>query len=421
MRSKKVKNGKTKHSAAKQNGILVVLIFLVALYIAVSCFSVLNVSLQTQTALKSTVYKTLSASALVIRQETALESTGGVVVPSVSDGSKVAKGGEVAKTFSSADNAAAYSEYLEIESELEYYAALENKAVGQVSDITSIDAGIVSELGSYIQALSGSYDADTVRSCADSLNDKLTTRQLLIGEDVDFSAAVKELTDALNAIDTEACKPAGYITTDTSGIFSSYTDSLEDAFDYDSVLSMDADTLKGYIETAENASADSADTFGKLITDFEWYLCAVVATDDVKELENGDSVDITLASSDEVLSCTIESGAGDTALGQQETVLVLSCGTMNSDLAQLRLSDIEIRVQEYTGIRVPSDAVHVQDGEKGVYVLLSSVVTWRSAEIKYTGDGYVILSYDNETEGGIKLYDEIIISGKDLSDGTVYA
>ncbi|MCD7723930.1 MAG: hypothetical protein LUH82_08345 [Clostridiales bacterium] len=414
-------NSKNFLNLLKRNWVMVLLIILVAAYIAVSCFSVLNVSIQTQTAVKSTVYKTLSASALIIRQETVLESEDGVVVPSVSDGGKVAKNGEVAMVFSSDESAAAYSQYLEIEQQLEYYAALENKAVGQVTDVESIDKDIVSELGNYIKSLSGSYDADSVSDCADSLNDKLITRQLLIGEDVDFSSVVKELTEELNSIDLSRCKPSSYITAEESGIFSSYTDSLEDAFDYDSVLSLDVETLEAYIETAQSSGAAAANSFGKIITDFEWYLCAVVSTDDVKELENGDTVDITLSSSSEVLSCTIESGAGDAALGQEETVLILSCGTMNSSLAQLRTSDIEIRIEEYTGIMVPTQAVHVQDGEKGVYVLLSSVITWRSAEIKYTGDGYVILSYDDETDGGIKLYDEIIIKGTDLSDGKVYA
>lgn len=417
---KSSKSEKNILSVIRQNGVLIVLLVLVAAYIAVSCFSVLSVSFQTQTALKSTVYKTLSVNALAVRQETELTNSQGVVVPAVSDGGRVAKDGNVAMVFSSEQAAALYSEYLETEEKLEYYAELESKAVGQVSDIESIDKSIVSDLGGYIRAVSGSYDATEALSRADSLNDKLTTRQLLIGEDVDFSPAVKELTDRLNAIDVSQCKPSGYITTDTSGIFSSYTDSLEAAFDYDSVLEMNADTLKTYIETAQNAAGAGADAFGKLITDFEWYLCAVVPTKDIGTLQNGDSVDITLSSSSEILTCTVESGAGDTAPGQQETVLVLSCGTMNSSLAELRLCDIEIRVEEYTGIMVPSDAVHVQNGEKGVYVLLSSVVTWRSAEIKYTGDGYVILSYGSETEGGIKLYDEIIISGKDLSDGKVY-
>ncbi len=404
----------------RSNALMILVILLVAAYIAVSCISVLNVKLETQTALPTTVYKTVNAEALVVRNETVLQNEGSsVIVPSVDDGEKVAKNGEVAMAFSSSENASLYSEYTEYQNEIEYYAAMENKTIGQVSDVESVDEDIVNALDNYIQSISDKYDSDAAEKAADTLNDKITTRQILIGQDVDFSGAVKEITEKMNAINLDSCQPTSVITTDVSGTFSSYTDSLESAFPYDDITSVNEETLTKYINEAKNAAADTA-SFGKLITDFTWYICADVPTEDVEDLSDGDSVEITLSESNEVLKCKIISGAEDTTLGQENTVLILSCDEMNSELAKLRLCNIDIRVGEYTGIMVPADAVHMQDGEKGVYVLISSVVTWRNAEIKYTGDNYVILSYSNETDNGIILYDEIIINGKDLSDGKVY-
>ena len=64
-------------------------------------------------------------------------------------------------------------------------------------------------------------------------------------------------------------------------------------------------------------------------------------------------------------------------------------------------------------------------------MLVSSVVKWRPAEVLYTGENFAVLTYDNKnydeksknkgTENGIKLYDQIIIQGKELHDGQVYA
>ncbi len=405
----------------KGQAFLIVVIVLVIAYVVISCFSALNVSLQTQTALPSTVYKTVSTQALVVRNETRLENKKDqVVIPSISDGEKVAKDGQVAMVFSSNENAASYAEYIDAEEQIEYYATLEAKSVGQVSDIESIDNDIVTALGSYISSVSGNFNASNTDDYINKLNDKIATRQMLIGESVDFSSIVKELSDKMNSINIESCKPTSYITSDVSGIFSSYTDSLEDAFDYDNVLSLDSNTLENYLDLAENSSDSSSNNFGKLITDFTWYFCAEVQTEDIKDLSDGDAVEVTLKNSNEVLKCRVEKGADDVELAEEETVLILSCEVMNSSLAKLRLSDIDIRVEAYTGIMVPADAVHVNNGEKGVYVLVASIVTWRDVEIKYTGNNYVILSYSNETDNGIILYDEIIISGKDLSDGKVY-
>lgn len=83
----------------------------------------------------------------------------------------------------------------------------------------------------------------------------------------------------------------------------------------------------------------------------------------------------------------------------------------------MRLANIEIRVNSYTGIRVPSAAVHVNNGERGVYALEASVVEWRSADVLYTDGDYVVLSYDPDSENGIKLYDQIIIQERSCMMG----
>ncbi len=404
----------------KRNWLLLLFIAAIAIYVIVECVSALSVRTETQTAEVSTVYNTITATALAVRDEDVLEtSSSAVVVPMVSSGEKVGKNGRVAMVFASAEAAAQYSEYTETREKLEYYAGMEAKSVGTANSAESMNREINNALGEYIMATSsGNYDYETVTAAAEKLNDAITSRQILVGEDVDFSGTVKGLTDELNKIDLKKCEPTGYITTEDSGIFSTYTDALEGAFDYSAVTQWSVETLNENIKTASEA-APTGD-FGKIINDFRWYICAVVTTEDIKDLEIGDTLEVVLKDSSRTLKCTVVAGAGDTALGQEETVLVLSSKNMDAALSELRVFDIEIRLAEYTGIMVPTQAVHVnEEGQRGVYVLLSSVETWRDVEVKFTGDGYSVLSYSNETENGIKLYDEIIISGKNLKEGKV--
>ncbi len=405
----------------KRNWLLLLFIVAIAVYIIIECVNALSVRTETQTAEVSTVYNTITATALAVRDEDVLQtSESAVVVPMVSSGEKVEKNGKVAMVFASSEAAAQYSEYTEIEEKLEYYAGMEARSVGTANSAESMNREINNALGNYITATSsGNYDYETVAEAAAALNDAITARQILVGEDVDFSGTVKGLTDELNAIDLKSCEPTGYITTEESGIFSTHTDALEGAFDYETVTGWDVETLNENIKTASEAVPTG--DYGKIINDFRWYICVPVKTEDIKEVEIGDTLEVVLKDFSRTLSCTVEAGAGDTVLGKEETVLVLSCKNMDASLSSLRVFDIEIRLGEYTGIMVPTEAVHVnEEGQRGVYVLLSSVETWRDVEVKFTGDGYSVLSYSNETENGIKLYDEIIISGKDLEEGKVY-
>ncbi len=414
---------------SKQNIVAVVVVLLIFIYVLVQCYSVLNVKFVTQTATVSTVYDTIDTQALVIRDEQAvLSDSATVTVPVLKDGEKVQKNGRIAMQFSDSESAGKYTNYLDLTQELEYYADMESQAVGQVTDVESLDKAILSDINDYIRSISAE-DTGRAAACQESLNDKFTRRQLLVGENIDFSSVTSSLQAEINEIDIKSANPSGYINAESSGVFSGYTDGLETAFDYSSIEQLDADTLAAYMETAKNAQPSQA--IGKIIKSFDWYFCAVVDTAELTGLKNGRTLDVTLKDSSEVLKCKIVKGADDALLGESKTVLVLKCNEINEDISSLRLEDIQIRKAEYTGIKVPADAVHIEDDQRGVYVLVSSVVKWRPAEVRYMGENFAVLSYDNKdydensknrgTENGIKLYDQIIIQGKELQDGKVYA
>ena len=242
--------------------------------------------------------------------------------------------------------------------------------------------------------------------------------KMRFGEDIDFSTVKQGLEQKLNAINLESCKPTGYVSTKESGIFSSYSDGCETAFDYKNIDKLDVNTLDKYIAQAKKAK--KTDSLGKLITDYEWYFACKVSADEVKGIENGDILNVALKDSDKVIECEVVSGA-TLDLGVKEAVLILRSSEMDSELASMRLENIEIRFNEYTGFKVPSSAIHINDkGEKTVYALVANQVESRTGKVIYSTKDYVVFEYTPEDENSIRLYDQIITQGKDLHDGKVY-
>lgn len=399
---------------------VVIVLLIIAGYIFYECYSATHVDVETITAVTSTVYETVDAKALVVRDEHTIDGgSGGITVAGVENGEKVKVGGNVAMVFSSEENAKQYSAAEELHSQLDYYIELESKAAGMATDVASIDKDILSDVNDYIRAVN-SNSFGSISDCSDELNDKLTRRQMIIGKNVDFSQIKADLQSQINSINTESCKPVGYVTADESGIFSSYTDGFENIADYKKVSSLDAKTLQGYIDkVSQSQSAQSS--FGKLITSYEWYFCCIVPADAVKGIKNGDTLSVAIKSSDEVLDCQVVSGA-DTDLGVTETVLILRCSEMNSQITSMRLENIEIRYNEYTGFKVPASAIHVDDeGNKCVYALISNQVAKRQGNIVYSTKDYAIFENDPENSNSIRFYDQIITKGTDLHDGKIYS
>lgn len=415
-KAKKV--NKNPKKAPKDVIVMSVLLIAIFAYIIVECVNATKVDIKTVTAVKSTVYQTVDATALVVRNEHTVQGGSGVTVACLDDGEKINKGGNVAMTFSSSENAEQYSSSVSLQEQLDYYINLESKSAGTATDVESLDSDIAADVNEYVRDCAD-YSSSSIQQDALDLNEKLTRRQMIIGEDVDFTAVKENIQKQLNAINIDSCKPTGYVTTDESGIFSSYTDGCEGAFDYDKITSIDTATFDKYLKTAK--SAKKTDNLGKLVTDYEWYFACKVSADDVKGIEDGDTLDVALKNSDEVLQCEVVSGA-TLDLGTTESVLVLRCSQMDAEIASMRVEDIEIRYNEYTGFKVPSSAVHIdKDGNKIVYALVANQVEQRTGKIIYTTKDYVVFEYTPDEDNSIRLYDQIITQGKDLYDGKVFS
>lgn len=406
---------KQNFTANKGNWLIISVVVLIVLFVVIQFYKVTHIELKTQTATVSTVYDKASSEALFIRDESVVEKAAtGVTVPCFEDGDKINVKGNVAMQFSSSKAAANYSKYTDLTNQIKYYQTLEAQTVGQSANLETINEDIEQKVINYADGLCRNKIGDT----AEDLDSVLVRRQLIIGEDVDLLSIIENLRDKRNSYSSFS-KPDKYIKTDESGVFSSYTDGYENIIDFDKAEETSIDEFKSAL-SAVDKSQDVADNVGKLVTSYTWYVQTLVSTDTVKNLENGDYVNIVLKDdSSKEFKAEIVSGA-DVSLGQKETLLVLKLNEMDADIAKLRKAEIEIRRNKYEGIKIPSEALHVVKGKKGVYVLIASQIKFREVNIIYSDDDYVLAEYDESNMNSIHLYDKIITQGKDLKDGKVY-
>jgi len=397
---------------------IIIAVVLVFAYIFYQCYSVLHITFETETALLTTVYEKIDTTALVVRDEHTISAdTNKVTVPCIADGDKINVGGNVAMTFSSSDAAKDYSKYLDIQRDLKYYENLESQTVGAAASVESINSEISDNVDSFVRNVA-SKNVSGVDAQASRLNDSVLRRQMIIGKNVDLLSIIQDLRKQADKYSSS--KPDSFITTKESGIFSGYTDGFEKLVDYEKVGEMTMDDINSAIKKVKASKENSSEYFGKLVTSYAWYFVCVVDSDKVMNLENGQKVQVALKSNDSaVLNMQIVNGAEPNA-GEKKTALILKSSAMDSRFASIRCEDIEIRTGSLEGIKAPASALHVSEGKKGVYVLISSQVKFREAQVIYSDNDYVLLSYDPDAQNGIRLYDQIITQGKELEDGKVY-
>lgn len=404
---------KAKADFQKGNVLILALLVIIMAFIGYECYSVTHIELKTQQATVSTVYNKIDATALVVRQEEVIANpSSNVVVPCLNDGEKINVKGNVAMCFSSDEEASNYAKYVELNSQLDYYKNLQSQSVGHAADLEKINQDIDQKVLDYAYGLENKNSEVS----GSNLNSVLVRRQILIGEKVDLASHIKEINDQLSSLKSQ---PQSYITTEKSGVFSTYTDGYENLVDFDNIDKVTLSQYDSFLKSAKKKK-ETKNTLGKLVTGYQWYLLTKVNVEDIKGIENGNYLKIAFKNDNsKVYKMEVVAGA-EVDFGKKETLLVLKCNEMSPDLAQYRCEDIEIRKDSIDGFKVPFDAVHVNEDKKGVYVLIASEVKFREINILYSDDDYVLVEYDPENSKGIHLYDQIIIQGKDLEDGKVY-
>ena len=81
-----------------------------------------------------------------------------------------------------------------------------------------------------------------------------------------------------------------------------------------------------------------------------------------------------------------------------------------------RVQDVDIVVGEYTGLKVPAQALRQSGGQWGVFVLSGSVAQFKPVTWIYQTESYYLVPCAKSAKEGLYRYDRIITRGRDLAD-----
>lgn len=373
----------------------------------------LNTSIKTQTAVLNTSYDTITTDVIAIRDETYISNrSAGSLVSVTGDGSRVANGAPVAYVFADETAAANYLKTVELQAAIARCNRFAKRSA-DASDITQLDKEIQSELFGLIAGLdAGAYEA--AAEAAALFADALTRRQIETGKAADFSQKAAELTNTLHTLQ-KSLRIQSTVTAPCAGYYVSSVDGYEAAVPYSELSAI---TVSGVEQALQAQPAEvPSDVMGKIIKNFNWYFVCVVQTKDVGTLEIGQQVTVRMpyAAAGEVTATVYAMNHG----GDGRLALLLQSDLMNASIAMLRKESAQLLLRAHTGYKIPARAVRVNaEGEKGVFVLKGNLILFKKIDVLYSGQDFVLTDPDSE-KNEVRLYDQIILEGKNLEDGKV--
>ncbi len=410
---------KSKDRLLKVLSVLAAVIIIV--FFASEIYTLSSKTFSTQIVYEQTVLDTLDAKMFVIREETVLSvPASGVTVPLADNAERVSKGSAIAAVFSSEEAAENYVELQSLQNKLSAYQKIDGQLRMANIDLEKLNDEINSN---YKEILDCSYNNiyDELGDIKLSLSEKLSRKQISLDKDVDCTEKIVQLQNEISALSASST-PAQIVTAEASGYYVNKEDGFENVISVDHIDNLTAEELNSAFESEKKSPTDGS--IGKIIDGYNWYVAAVVESVHASSFVKDKPVTLIFGDSDDDSVSTYLYSVKK--IDDKESLVIFRCTLMNEKLSSLRKINGKIVINDFTGLKVNRDAVRLdEDGNTGVYVRRGNIVNFRSINIVYSEDSFVVAVKPSENSDvklpytHLKQYDEVIISGKELKDGMV--
>ncbi|MBQ7566953.1 MAG: hypothetical protein IJT18_07520 [Oscillospiraceae bacterium] len=381
----------------------------VALYLLAGVLNWLDTPLRTQTAVLYETDVGVYTTGYIVRQEAVLASDCAITSLALAEGQKTAAGQTVAMGYATG---AAQERQAQIAKSQELLAQLRYAGEGAVGyEKAALDAEIRTQLVSAAAAL---RRGDTAAVTA--VTPKLKGMVLRASADdktlEDIRARAASLEQEIGERRAQAGSDTQVIAATSSGYFSGMVDGFESVLTPERLESLSVaefDTL--------SPLAVPAGALGKLITGDVWYYVTTADEESIADLSVGTQVTVSFAhdlARDLPMTVShISQAEGGKCL------LALSCDRYMQEVTMMRSQSANVTFATYSGLRVPKQAVRVDEGQPGVFVLENTAEKWKPVEILYDNGETYIVALDRSSTSNLWPGDEIIIDEKDVYNGKV--
>lgn len=351
---------------------------------------------------------------VILRDETVIYNSGsGVLSYEHEDGVKAGKSTVIARRYKNDGDVAYLMEIDRLKEQISMLESAETLIGTDNSQLEAISAQInESHSGMIDYILRGDFSsASSERSkllCA------MCKREITLKESGGYAEKKKELQGKISELEAMISGDVQEITAGGTGYFVSSVDGYEGEFGYSDVDKMTEETIESVIDNPTKSGGKNA--IGKLISDFHWRAAAVIENEKMFGIYEGGTATLRVGSGQRQYETEVVSVKN---LGNGKSIYIFEGDNFVSNAVESRVASFKLVVKSYGGLRVPRTALHYDENEqRGVFVLRGQTLVFKKVEVVYWGEGYVICSQVKDDEY-LKLYDKIVVEGKDLYDGKV--
>ena len=400
-------------SLAIRAATVIIAIFFV-LYVGYQAVRYFNNPYKTEVVFRTSVEETIIADGVAIRDEWVLEKAPYSSVNfQFENGAKVKKNAKVADYYDNDQTVQSLKKIALLEETLEKLEEIEKQTGGYVLEANILNSQISNALVEYLDICDEHFTSG-LYSAKNDLLYAINKRITQIDESVSFSERISLLKEEIKNEKAKCSSPLGSIYTSKSGHFVNFTDGYEEVLTKTNYKELSVSELLSYINgetTPKNNSSSS-----KIIVSPQWYLAVSIDKETASKFNVSRQVNIFFPFKDtEQAEATVEDVMYDES--SNKAVAILKVSNVSKSLAEMRNCTVQIVFKTTTGLRLNKNAVRFnEDNVQGVYVLNGTQILFKKIDIIYDAGSYYLTKYNESDSEYLRLYDDVVIEGKNLYD-----
>ncbi len=408
-----------KQGAVINRIVMILMLFAILAYFAGAAWRGLRDPYPTVQAYSYAVDDTMETVGYLIRQEQTLSGSGGDIVRLLPvEGEKVSAGATVAYLY--ADQLALERsqrlEDLQAETEqlTQAIAAAGESGQEETSRERVLDALVT------LRTAVAAGDFTRLESQSSTFKSAVYQQAQRYGDAGALSAALQNAQAEMESLRVQT-RDVGRVTVSQSGVFSGQVDGYETVLTPDRLETLSPSKLSALEQQALPVGEES---LGKLITDSTWYFACTLPEESARRLTEGRTVTVRFSRdwAGEV-DMTVERIS---APENGSVAVILSSHRYLSNVTLLRRQTVELVFEERQGLRVPTAAVRMEEGQSVVYVQVGIKAERKSVNVLAQGEDFYlvepVLSQDaavKEEKLVLRAGDPVIVASEEIWDGKI--
>ncbi len=399
--------------------VLKIILAVVIVAAAVSTVRYCSNPYNTQTVTYYEYQKSIQGEGFILRNETVISNdVPGVFEPFVNEGERVSRDARVGTVMSGEPDEKLVSELGQVRQRIEDIEKSATIADVYQSDAIRISNAVSNDVkdlraavqnGDLAAATEMKREIGYLKDRSVQIENNEQTDQLL----EELYLRRYEIEDAIGSVQNEIYAPI-------SGVYSSIVDGLEQYGSNKALAELTPEQVESFGDILETYQQDAKDVC-KISDNFAWYLVADITEEEAADVKVGSTVTVTVLSADSAEVTGTVYSLGEAQDGKR--VMVVRSDLFVEGISSLRRVDYEVVLQKHTGLKIPSAALRIEDGHKGVYILIDKQKSFRYVNddpFRSEDDEYYIVDRKYIPSGAptdyvpLKEYDKVLLKPEEV-------